>query len=552
MVKPSEGILVHRAALILAASALLSAFAALVRDRLLAGTFGASRDLDMYFAAFRLPDMLYAVGLFVVSSTAVLPLLAARRAVSADDERTFIYELMSMVCGLFIVGSFILMITTPWIVPMVFPGFLPNEVAQVISLSRLLLLSPLLLGLSTLFSSIVQSRGIFLSSAIAPVLYNVGIIFGILFLAPTYGLLGVVYGVLAGALLHALIQIPPLIASGVGIRFGRVRFRDAVELVRASSPRSAAIAIQGGIAVVMTSLASLFGAGAIAVYQLAFNLSTVPLSVIGLSYSTAAFPSLARFAASGDDESFLRVCGQVVRQVMLWSILATALLIVLRAHIVRAVLGAGAFGWVDTKLAAASLACFAIGLIAQTQLQVFTRACYALGDMKNPLYASMLGGVVAVASAYGLQEIIAASALVRAMLESVFRLEDVRMIRILSLPLGYAFGMSFSAAFLMLRFRARTKKMGSMRITRSALEHLAGGLALVVVSMTSLRLLAPFFPLDTLAEVLLQGACAGVLGVLAAGIVLRKLENTEILDMLRALHGRLQRRGVSEPEAEHL
>lgn len=547
-----DGIRVHRAALILAASALASALAALMRDRLLAGLFGASRDLDMYFAAFRIPDMLYALGLFVVSSTAVLPLLAARRARSNEDEKDFVRELTTTVFLLFAVGGGVLMVITPFIVPVMFPGFTSAEAAEVAQLSRLLLLSPLLLGLSALFASVVQSRGYFFSTAIAPVIYNVGIIAGIVMLAPRFGLLGVVSGVLIGAALHMFGQLIPMIHTGFSVSLGRIRWLDIRELITKSAPRSAAISIQGAIAILMTSLASLFGAGAIAVYQLSFNLATVPLSIIGLSYSTAAFPLLSRFAAEKKYTEFMQICGQVVRQVMLWSILAAVLMIVLRAHIVRAVLGAGAFTWVDTKLAAAALACFAFGLVAQTQLQVFTRASYALNDMKSPLIASITGGVVAITVAYILQLIIGSSDVLRSTLEMIFRLEDVRMIRVLSLPLGYASGMIAATLILMLRFRSRTRHMGSMHITRSTLEHIAGGLALLATSMMSLRLLSPYFPLETLPQVLLQGVVAGVLGLVVAVAVLWKLGNDEVLDMLRALHGRLQRRTVSLPEIEHL
>jgi len=548
----SESTLVHRAALLLAVSAFTSALTALLRDRLLASTFGASRELDMYFAAFRLPDLLYACGLFLVASTAVLPLLASRRAVDAESEKSLVGELLTAVALLFCVGGVIAFVALPYVVPIMFPGFSGGEMALVTSLSRILLLSPILLGVSALLSSVVQSRGFFASSALAPVLYNFGIIFGLLVFAPTYGLWGVVWGVLVGAFLHLAVQIPSFWGSGFTFTISKVYARDVIAVVKKSYPRSAAVAVQGGVTVVMMALASLLGAGAIAVYQLAFNLSTVPLSIIGLSYGTAVFPLLSRLVAEKNEEEFLRLTGQVARQVMLWSMISTALLIVFRAHIVRMVLGAGAFGWVDTMLAAASLACFAFGLIAQAQMQVFTRACYALNDVKGPFIASVLGGIISVGSAYTLQYAVTNSTSVITLLEAIFRLEDVRMARVLALPLGYSCGVVFAALFMMLRLRRRMRSVGSMKLTRSTLEHFAGSVSLVAVSVFMLRLTAPFFPLETLLQVILHAGISATVGIAAALGILVWLENEEVLDMQRALRSRWGGRIVTSPEAEHL
>lgn len=548
----SESTLVHRAALLLAASAFTSALAALIRDRLLASTFGATRELDIYFAAFRLPDILYSFGLFLVASTAVLPLLASRRAIDVESEKSLVSELLTAVAVLFCVGGLLMFIALPYIAPVMFPGFSVGELALVASLSRLLLLSPMFLGVSALLSSVVQSRGFFASTALAPVLYNFGIIFGLLAFAPTYGLRGVVCGVLIGALLHMFIQLPAFWRSGFSLSLSKVYARNIIAIVKKSYPRSAAVAVQGGVTVVMMALASLLGAGAIAVYQLAFNLSTVPLSIIGLSYGTAVFPLLSRFVAEKNEEEFLRLTGQVARQVMLWSMIATALLIVFRAHIVRMVLGAGAFGWVDTMLASASLACFAFGLIALAQMQVFTRACYALNDVRGPFIASVLGGIISIGSAYVLQHAMTTSSSVIAVFETIFRLEDVRMARVLALPLGYSCGVIVAALFMMLRLRSRMRGVGSMRLTRSTLEHFAGAISLVAVSVLVLRVTAPFFPLETLLQVVLHAGISAIIGIAAALGILVWLENAEVLDMRRAVRSRWVGRAVTSPEAEHL
>src|SRR3989338_5051883 len=181
---------VTQGAAVLAIAGLLADILSLFRDRLLAADFGASRALDIYYASFRIPDLIYTISLFFVGTS------------------------------FFVVVAYFLM---PILVPYFAPGFSGEEQASTINLSRILLLSPLLLGLSNLASSVVQSFRRFYIYAVSPLFYNLGIIIGILFLMPKFGLYGIVWGVVLGALMHLAIQLPTVFSLGFSIapRFPR-------------------------------------------------------------------------------------------------------------------------------------------------------------------------------------------------------------------------------------------------------------------------------------------------------------------------------------------
>ena len=172
---------IHKAAIVLAISSIGSSSLALLRDRLLADHFGAGKTLDIYYVAFRIPDFLYVIMLSITSVAVIIPFFLERMSVS--KEKT--YAFFSGIFSLFIISNFILVIIlflfTPYLIRLIAPGFAVSDQNQLTYITRILLLSPFLLGLSNLFSSIIQSYKKFFIYALSPILYNLGIIIGILF-----------------------------------------------------------------------------------------------------------------------------------------------------------------------------------------------------------------------------------------------------------------------------------------------------------------------------------------------------------------------------------
>ena len=372
----------HEAAYLLGFFALLSTLLALFRDRLLASTFGAGSSLDIYYAAFRIPDIVFVSVASLVSVFILVPLL------THTDDDTERHKMMGNVLAGFSIVMIVVSVVLWPLLPSLLTHFFPTLIDQeqtLITLTRILLLQPIFLGASGILASVTQVHGRYLLYAIAPLLYNLGIIFGIGVLHPILGLEGIVYGVVLGALLHFGIQMP------FAMRLGylqpadfKLNLSQLKSIVTVSVPRTISIAANQVALFVLIAMAASVGVGAVSVFSLAFNLQAAPLSIIGASYSVAAFPTLARFLAQGETKHF---CDQIItasRHIIFWSIPLMALVVVFRAHIVRVVLGSGAFDWADTRLtAAASGALYCLAYCASSDSLLFVRGYYAAGETRK-------------------------------------------------------------------------------------------------------------------------------------------------------------------------
>jgi peptidoglycan biosynthesis protein MviN/MurJ (putative lipid II flippase) len=190
----------------------------------------------------------------------------------------------------------------------------------------------------------------------------------------------------------------------------------------------------------LVSLASSLSFGAISVFNFSWNLQSVPLSVIGVSYSLAAFPALTRLFVVGDREKFLTQMVNSAKHIIFWSVPVMTLFIVLRAQIVRVILGSGHFNWNDTRLTAAALALFTISLIPQSLTLLFVRAYYSRGETKKPLLMNTLSAAIIIGCAYFSVMIFDGMPALRHILEVVLRVEHVPGTSILMLPLGFSIG----------------------------------------------------------------------------------------------------------------
>jgi putative peptidoglycan lipid II flippase len=393
----------HQAAFLLASASVGAKILAILRDRLLASSFGAGKTLDIYYASFRFPDLLYVFSLFFVSVTALIPLFLGKKKVSIEHSRLFVNRIFTF---FFVFMLFLLAIAffvTPYLAPIIAPGFSSADSEILIKLSRILLLSPFLLGLSNLVSSVIQSFRRFFVYALSGVLYNAGIIFGLIFLYPRFGISGVAGGVVVGAALHFLIQVPSLLSLGYFPRLTlNFDFSEIKRLIKLSFPRTLGLTLNQLVLIAITAIASFLAAGSISIFNLASNLQTIPLGIVALSYSVAAFPSLATSFIKKERSEFLSSVILAFRHILFWLLPITALFIVLRAQIVRVVLGAGAFTWTDTRLTAAALALLTLSLFAQGLILLLVRAFYAASKTKLPLIINVISSFAVIFSAVGL------------------------------------------------------------------------------------------------------------------------------------------------------
>jgi putative peptidoglycan lipid II flippase len=360
----------HQAAYLLAFFALGSQFLALIRDRLLAASFGAGHTLDIYYAAFRIPDFLFATVASLLSLYAMLPVLSKIEQAHPGQTVSFLRgALLYFFVGMGVVSG-IVFIFAPLIIPLIAPGIASPELT---SLVRVLLLQPILLGASNIVAALTQLRHRFVLYSVSPLLYNMGIIFGIVVLYPRLGVVGLGWGVVAGAVMHFGIQIPFFTSEKTEVAMPMREVRRAVwQVLKLSVPRTLALAATQISLLALVAIASFFAPGSISIFMFAYNLQAVPLTIIGVSYSVAAFPTLARLHAEGAKADFTRHIETALRHIILWSTLATIFVIVMRAQLVRVILGAGAFDWTATRLTAAALALFIVSLVAQSAMRQAT------------------------------------------------------------------------------------------------------------------------------------------------------------------------------------
>jgi putative peptidoglycan lipid II flippase len=282
--------------------------------------------------------------------------------------------------------------------------------------------------------------------------------------------------------------------------------------------------------------------------MLAFNLQTVPLTIIGVSYSVAAFPTLARLHAAGKKTEFVRYIETALRHIFFWTIPATMFIIVLRAQLVRVILGAGAFDWDATRLTAAALALFVISLAAQSISLLIARSYYAAGNTKKPLYYGLIDVLVSVASAVVLLSLFHWSPFMRDFIEIILRVPDVPGTTVLMLSLGYAIGsitkFVVSYIFFMRDFSISHIRLGTLVFQSFSASVIGGSATYVVLALTGTA-----GEVHTTFGLLLQGAGSGIFGLLVAAFVLMVLKNQELSEAIHTLHHRFKGTSVTPLEA---
>jgi putative peptidoglycan lipid II flippase len=385
-----------RAGLIVSGAFLVSRMLGWIRVLVIGNTFAAGPELDAFFAAFRLPDLVFQLVAAGALSSAVIPVLSA---LLATDENARAWRVVSTIANLMLaallVFGLIVLIAAPAIIPAITPGFDEAEWSRTVDLTRIMILSPIFLALGSLVTSVLNARGRFAASAIAPIVYNLAIIGGAVFLAPTLGVTGLAIGVVAGSMAHLAIQLAPLRA--LGFRYApRVDLSDpdARQALKLMAPRALGLGAGQVTFIVVTSLASTLGEGAISAFNVAFTLLQIPIGVIGVPLGIVVLPALSREAALGRLDEFAALVSRAIRLLLFVMLPITGIAMVLRNEVVELLFGYGRFGAAAIELTAATLLTFLIGLAAHALIAVLARAFYARQDTRTPVAAAILAVVV--------------------------------------------------------------------------------------------------------------------------------------------------------------
>ncbi|MFZ3032356.1 MAG: murein biosynthesis integral membrane protein MurJ [Candidatus Moraniibacteriota bacterium] len=397
----APSVTVGSAALLIAFAGVTSRILGFLRDRVLASQFGAGDVLDAYYTAFRLPDLVYGFLVLGALSAAFVPIFTE---LTSQEKEKDAWKLTSGVLHttLFSVGCFSIVgiLFASFITDFLAPGFSAEKKELVTTLTRIMLLSPLFLSASAVFGGVLVSFKQFAAYSFAPVFYNVGIIFGVLFLTKFLGPEGLAWGVVLGSFFHMIVQYPAIYRAGFRCQWGLIvawRDKNVRRVLKLMIPRSLGMAVNQVSLLVMTIFASTLVSGSLAAFTLANNIQSVPLGLFGIAFALAAFPALSLFAAKKNDKDFFLMFAETARKILFFVVPLSIFMIIFRAQCVRVILGSGNFDWQDTITTFEVLKFLAISLFAQSLIPLFARAFFALQDTKTPLYIALVSEAVHIA-----------------------------------------------------------------------------------------------------------------------------------------------------------
>lgn len=376
------------AAAIIGLSFLGSAFLGLIRNRLLASTFfgGLEGDLDVYFAAFVIPDTLFQLLVVGAVSASFIPLYQEYSEQSDSKANRLANSALTFIGVIFILLSLVTAIFARPIAGLV-SNFSATKLELMASLIRIMTFAQILFVFSSFFTGILQAHKRFLIPALAPILYNLGTIIGILALSDRFGIYSAAIGVVFGSLLHVVVQIPSLIFLGFIPRpLWGAEMAGVWEMIRLMPPRALALGLDQVERWVAVNLASSLVSGSLSIFTFARQLYVLPISLFGVSLSQATFPTLASDAVKADKSQFISTLTKSLMQIFFFALPASVLILVLRIPLVRLAFGARSFPWDATLETGRALAILSLSIAPQAATLTLTRALHALKDTKTSLY----------------------------------------------------------------------------------------------------------------------------------------------------------------------
>lgn len=394
-------------ATVLMATVAASKVLGLVRDRLLAHSFNPD-TVAVFFAAFRLPDLMFQILIFGAVSVAFIPVFTDYLHHKGEKE-AFIFagDILNVVLVLFALASLLMFIFALPLSSLIVPGFSESQKTLTAELTRVILFGEILLVVGAFFAGIGQSYQRFIVPALASVFYNFGIILGIVILSPFWGIYGPAAGVILGAMMHVLVQLWLVKSLGFRYRFSFNLGSDGIkEMLGLMSIRTVGVAVEQINETVGIILASLITASSVTFLTFAQHLETVPIGLFGATLAQAALPVLSREKVKGETELFKTTLLTTMHQIMFLCLPAAAILIVLRIPAVRLVFGASQFDWQATVLTGQTVAWLAVGLAAQSVVQLLVRGFYALKDTRTPVIVSLITVTLNVILSYIFVEVL--------------------------------------------------------------------------------------------------------------------------------------------------
>ena len=370
------------------AMVMVSTVLGLIRQRLFLHYF-KPEELSLFFAAFRLPDLVFQLLAYGMFSSALIPVFTKTYKKNKKEAFEIANRIASISLGLFIVFAVAFSVFAYELYSVFAPGYSHEETLIIVNLTRILLIAQGLFIVSYVLTGVLESLRRFFVPALAPILYNIGIILVTIMFAPNMGLSAPAMGAVFGAFLHLVVQAPLAIKLGLKISINP-RPNDGVKkIAKLAAPRVLELAFLQTSKVAELYLTSIIASAALTYYSLADSVRVMPVTLFGVSLAKAALPTFS--AQSDNKKKFRSTFLSTWYQIMFLVLPIAALLIVLRIPAIRLLFGSSQFDWESTVQTGLVLSVFAISIPFQASVALLSRAFFALHDTKTPVKVSMIG-----------------------------------------------------------------------------------------------------------------------------------------------------------------
>jgi len=480
-------------AILIAFFSVFAKIVGLIRDRILAANFSGSNidTLDVYYAAFKLPDLVFNTLVLGALASAFIPVFVKYLQKNKAEAIVIANSLLNLLLLVIGILTIIFIIFTPFITHLVVPGFVGEKFDLTVQFTRIMFLAIIFFTVSNILSGILNSFKKFLTFSLAPILYNLGIIFGIVYLTRFLGPSGLAWGVVLGAFLHLLVQLPEAIHAGWKYSFHFKFTHPGVRRIfTLMLPRTFGLAVGQINQVVTVIIASTLAVGSVAYFNLANNLQSFPISIFGVSIAIACFPAFSQAFAEKNHEQFMINFSVNFRRILYLIIPFSVFLLLLRAQIVRLVLGSGNFTWHDTIQTAQTLGFFSLSLFAQSLIPLLARSFYAFEDTKTPVWISSIGMVINIIGALILG----------------------KMYGIFGVAIAFSFASILQMIALLTVLRVKVGYLDDKKLAWSTLKISSLSLLTGILGYVVMQIVAPLVNMRTFFGILIQTVTTLVIG----------------------------------------
>lgn len=390
------------AAAVIMFATLISALLGFIRTRLLIQYFFADKSvLDVFWAAFRIPDTVFQIFVVGALSSAFIPVFSRYLEKEKRVEASMVASsMMNTVVGIMLVLTIGIFIWAEPLSRLVAGGFSDEQIWQMVKLTRIMAGAQIIFGFSSFLTGIIQSHKRFLVPAFAPSLYNIGIIIGTVLFSHTLGIIGPAIGVIIGAFLHLFAQIP--LAYKLGFTYRPIiRHHPAIkEMSYLMLPRMITLSLSQIEQTILIAFSSWLSSGTVTIITIAQQLTNLPIRLIGVTIGQASLPFFAKETAKNNLKGLATMVNDSILQMLYLALPASAIILVLRIPLVRLAYGAGSFPWSETVLTGKLVAMFALAIAAGSLSHIIIRVFYALHDTKTPFIINALSTAINVGLSY--------------------------------------------------------------------------------------------------------------------------------------------------------